>query len=128
MRSVISLALFAGAAVAQSASAQPKCSTTLKNAGYATPSVVAPYQFRLVATNLTRPRGIIFDSAGNLLVVQQRTNIVGLKLQGSGDCLVAAKPQVVVDNATVCTHLQFSSSYSQFLLEFDMNIAELNSC
>lgn len=96
------IACLVGTANAQgSASVQPQCSTTLSNKGYATPSIAAPYQYRLVATNLRTPRGIIFDSAGNLLVVQQRDSIVALSLNGDGDCVTAGKPSTVVDNSDV---------------------------
>lgn len=80
--------------------AQPSCSTTL-SAGSATPSVNPDYQYRLVSTDLTKPRGIIFDTAGNLLVVQSGVGVVALQLNGDGACLTASNPATVVDNSDV---------------------------
>lgn len=100
--SILSLAVCFAPALAQSTSAapQPKCSTTL-SATYAAPSIAAPYQYRLVASGLKKPRGIKFDSEGNLLVVEQLAGIVALTLSGDGSCLTASKPSLVVNNTAV---------------------------
>ncbi|MCJ1483522.1 hypothetical protein MMC06_003690 [Schaereria dolodes] len=45
----------------------------------------------LVATGLTKPRGIEFDSHGNLLVVQQNSGIVNLVLEDHGGICVSVK-------------------------------------
>ncbi|KAF7326136.1 Soluble quino protein glucose dehydrogenase [Mycena kentingensis (nom. inval.)] len=52
------------------------------------------------ASGLTTPRGLIFDSAGNLLAVQQGVGIVGFTLNADG----SAKSQKTVLNYTFLNH------------------------
>ena len=77
------------------------CSTTLTSK--AAPVVANGYSARLVATNLTRPRSLLFDSAGNLLVVQSGKGIASLSLRDDGGtCVtVAGSPQDVVLDRSV---------------------------
>jgi len=85
---------------AQTSSA-PTCSTTLtpKNAA---PSVASGWDARVVATGLTNPRGIIFDSSGHLLVVQQGKGIGSLSLTDNGGaCVIAGHPSDVILDGTV---------------------------
>ena len=85
---------------AQTSSA-PTCSTTLtpKNAA---PSVASGWEARVVATGLTNPRGIIFDSSGHLLVVQQGKGIGSLSLTDNGGaCVIAGQPSDVILDGTV---------------------------
>jgi hypothetical protein len=81
------------------ASAQTTCTNSL------TPSypaaVASGYQIGLVATGLARPRGIQFDKAGNLLVVEAPrdgdTEISALGLNdGGGVCVREASRKTVV--------------------------------
>ncbi|TVY15574.1 L-sorbosone dehydrogenase [Lachnellula arida] len=71
------------------------------------PSYPAPvgsngWSAQLVAQNLTRPRGIIFDSAGNLLVVQQGAGIVHLVFNDGGTtCLEVAKKTTLIDSPSL---------------------------
>lgn len=66
------------------------------------PSVASGYQAALVATGLTKPRSIQFDSSGNLLVVQAGTGIASLQLQDNGGTCVSVKSQKnVVQNSGV---------------------------
>lgn len=56
----------------------------------------------LVATGLTKPRSLQFDSAGNLLVVQAGSGIVNLALQDNGGtCLSVKSRKNVVQNGGV---------------------------
>ena len=56
----------------------------------------------LVATGLTKPRGIEFDSHGNLLVVQQNSGIVNLVLEDHGGICVSVKSSKnVIQNSGV---------------------------
>ena len=50
----------------------------------------------LVATGLTKPRSIAFDSSGNLLVVQSGMEITSLAFQDSGDTCITIKNQKTV--------------------------------
>lgn len=57
----------------------------------------------LVATGLTKPRSIQFDSAGNLLVVEAGSGIVNLAFQDNGGiCLSVKSSKAVVKNTGVC--------------------------
>ncbi|TVY33621.1 L-sorbosone dehydrogenase [Lachnellula subtilissima] len=69
---------------------------------YPAPVVSNGWSAQLVAQNLTKPRGIIFDSAGNLLVVQQGAGIVHLELiDGGSTCLEVAKKTTLIDSPLV---------------------------
>jgi glucose/arabinose dehydrogenase len=92
------LTLFTASAIAQSSSS---CSATL-TASYPAPSLASGYTARLVANNLTRPRGIHFDNAGKLLVVESGSGISALTLRdGGGSCLNVANKQIVVADTGV---------------------------
>ena len=51
------------------------------------------YQAALVATGLSKPRSIQFDSSGNLLVVQAGKGISSIQLQDNGGVCVGVKSQ-----------------------------------
>ena len=88
------LALFAHA-IAES------CSSTL-TASYPAPSIASGFTARLIANNLTRPRGILFDSVGHLLVVESGYGITSLTLSdGGGACLGVSKKQDIVKDSGV---------------------------
>ncbi|KAL8727924.1 MAG: hypothetical protein Q9181_005525 [Wetmoreana brouardii] len=56
----------------------------------------------LVATGLTKPRSIAFDTAGNLMVVESGAGITNLVLQDDGDtCLSVKDRKVVIKNSGV---------------------------
>jgi hypothetical protein len=61
------------------------------------------FTFRLLTNKLSKPRGMVFDTAGNLLVVESGKGITALKLKDEGDiCLsVASDPQVVISDRAV---------------------------
>lgn len=66
------------------------------------PSVAAGFSVHLVATNLTAPRGIAFDSEGHLLVVQQNVGVEALTLSdGGGSCVGVSSRSTVVSDGTV---------------------------
>ena len=55
-----------------------------------------------MATGLTTPRSIEFDSAGNLLVVQAGAGIASLQLQDNGGtCITVKSKKTVVQASTV---------------------------
>ena len=89
------------AVLAQSSIAGASCSPTL-TASYAAPSVADGYIARLVANNLTKPRGIKFDSQGTLLVVEQGSGITALSLIDSGkECISVGTRKTVINDTTV---------------------------
>jgi len=69
---------------------------------------VAPgFRVHVVANNLRKPRGIQFDSAGGLLVVEQGHGISRVPLTGDGACVRQnGATQVVIDNDEVRLSLQ----------------------
>jgi glucose/arabinose dehydrogenase len=102
MNTAAAVALLAAGTKAQSnsSSSSGSCSSTL-TASYAAPSVASGYAARLVATGLTSPRGIKFDTAGNLLVIEEEVGVTALRFEDDDDgCLnLASKDTVVADTS-----------------------------
>ena len=82
-----------------SASAASCATTSLTPTNSVKPSVASGYQLALIATGLTQPRSIKFDTLGNLLVVQDGVGVANLVLQDDGGiCLsVKSKKDVIKD-------------------------------
>ena len=79
------------------------CPDTLTPANSVRPTIASGYRMALVATGLTKPRSIQFDTAGNLLVVQSGVGIASLTFQDAGGvCLSVKTRQTVVDAGEVC--------------------------
>lgn len=80
-----------------------------------TPSYPAPvmadgWESRLIHTGLRRPRSILFDSEGGLLVVQQRTGITHLRLSdGNGTCIAVAETTELVRDSELNHGLALSN-------------------
>ncbi|KAL8660626.1 MAG: hypothetical protein Q9202_006371 [Teloschistes flavicans] len=71
---------------------------------YPAPSLAPGYKAQLIFRNLTKPRGIIVDSSGNLLVVQQQVGITSLSIQEQGkNCLKVSHNTSVIENSNL-TH------------------------
>ena len=69
---------------------------------HAAPSVLPGFRAEVVANGLRDPRGIMFDSAGGLLVVEQAHGISRLRLTGDGPCVrVDGDVQRVVEDESV---------------------------
>jgi hypothetical protein len=69
---------------------------------YAAPVVSNGWQAQLVANGLTNPRGVLFDSCGNLLVVQQGDSIVHLAFDDGGStCLDVSKKTYLINSTAV---------------------------
>ena len=92
LRCFIFFMSFIGTALGQASS----CSETLTPTKSVRPSIASGYRMTLVATGLTKPRSIQFDTAGNLLVVQSGTGIVNLALQDDGGVCLSVKSQKTV--------------------------------
>jgi hypothetical protein len=74
------------------------CSNTLRPQ-YNSPVVGGGWSYRLIANNFSRPRGIVFDQSGALLVVDSRVGIVRLNLaDDGGTCLSVKSKTTVVDS------------------------------
>ncbi|KAI4214562.1 MAG: hypothetical protein LQ351_002979 [Letrouitia transgressa] len=87
------------ATVWASSSSGTPCSTTLTPSNDIKPTAASGYRFGLVATGLTKPRSIVFDPTGGLLVLQSGEGVTRLSFQdGGGTCLsVATKKNVLQD-------------------------------
>lgn len=64
-----------------------------------------------MATGLTDPRSIEFDSAGNLLVVQAGAGIESLQLQDDGGTCVSVKSKKTLVQASAVSRLQQVKNY-----------------
>lgn len=83
------------------------CSTTLTPTDSIKPSVASGYRAALVATGLTDPRSIEFDSSGNLLVVQAGAGVESLQLQDNGGtCVTVKSKKTVVQASSVSPFIQ----------------------
>jgi glucose/arabinose dehydrogenase len=77
---------------------------------YPAPIVASGWTSRLIASNLTRPRGLIFDDEGNLLVLEQRVGIRRLAFtDGGGACLQLSQDTSVVQNVSLTHGIAFSN-------------------
>ena len=104
--------LFVDDVLSQSSIGSASCSPTL-TASYAAPSVAEGYVARLVANNLTKPRGIAFDSQGTLLVVEANSGITALSLVDAGqDCLSVGSRSTVINSTTLNHGIVFSPNGS----------------
>ena len=68
-----------------------ECSTTITPPRNIKPSVASGFRLAVVATGLTSPRSLQFDSNGNLLIVEQEKRISSHVLQDDGGTCVRVK-------------------------------------
>lgn len=92
-----------------SAPASGSCPSALKPS-YPAPSLAPGYTAQLIATNLTKPRGLIIDSEGHLLVVQQKAGITSLSILDVGDrCLKVSQKTDLIRNVNLTHGITLSS-------------------
>ena len=89
------------------------CSTTLTPTNSIKPSVASGYQAALVATGLTKPRSIEFDSSGNLLVVQSGAGIESLQFEDNGGICISVKSRKTVVSASAVSGFDYFSVMSE---------------
>lgn len=78
------------------------CSVTLTPTNSIKPSVASGYTMALVATGLTKPRSIEFDTNGNLLVVESGVGLRNLVFEDNGGaCLSVKSSNMVIQNPGV---------------------------
>jgi glucose/arabinose dehydrogenase len=107
MLQTIILGLLGASIVSAQTSCTSQSSITPK---YPEPSVAAGYHANIIANGLSSPRGIVFDSSGNLLVVQAGIGISALTLNdGGGSCLTVKSTISVVNDTTLNHGIQLSS-------------------
>lgn len=84
-RYILSLTVIVTGFISQT---QAQCSTTISPIQGIKPSVASGYAAAVVATGLTAPRSLEFDSAGNLLVLEAGKGVSSHVLNdGDGTCL-----------------------------------------
>lgn len=82
-----------------SAQSSGQCKINSLETSYATPVAADGWSYRLVATELSRPRGILFDTEGALIVVDTGVGLVHLELEDQGrTCLRVRKKTVLLEN------------------------------
>ncbi|KAI9814400.1 MAG: hypothetical protein M1827_003256 [Pycnora praestabilis] len=123
------------ACAATSSASASTCSTTLTSK--ATPSVASGYEARVVATGLTNPRGILFDTNGHLLVVQQGVGVLSIGLHDDGGACVSVSQTKTVIDATALNHgialssngktLYASSAEAAYSWEYDPTAISVGS-
>src|SRR5579862_7053808 len=97
MELVALVAVAVAASLAPVAAQSPTTSCSVLKPSYSAPSVASGYAAAPVATGLFEPRGILFDTSGRILVVQQNRGIVALTLNdGGGTCLSVKENKTVV--------------------------------
>ncbi|KAK7942884.1 uncharacterized protein PG986_011997 [Apiospora aurea] len=102
----------AGASVlfaVRTAAQQYGCPNVLKPS-YQAPVVGSGWTAQLIAKDLKDPRGIIFDTKGHLLVVEQGSGIKRLTFDDKGNtCLVQSGSETIVDNEDLNHGIAFSN-------------------
>ncbi|KAJ3465243.1 hypothetical protein MRS44_005901 [Fusarium solani] len=82
-----------------SAQSSGQCKINSLKTSYAAPVAADGWSYRLVATELSRPRGILFDTEGALIVVDTGVGLVHLELEDQGrTCLRVRKKTVLLEN------------------------------
>lgn len=67
------------------------------------PSVASGFHVQVVATGLSKPRGLLIDNAGNLLVVEQGRGVVSAHtLNENGGCISVGSSVDVTSRLSVC--------------------------
>ncbi len=111
MNALTSALVLALAAAVQGQSVASSCSSTLQSK--ATPSVAPGYVARLVANKLESPRGIKFDDAGNLLVVESGVGVTALKIRDDGEgCFSSPSRKTVVSDQDLNHGIEMSEDGS----------------
>ena len=86
---------------AAAASAQD-CNINNLAVSYPAPVAADGWEYRLVAQNLTRPRGILFDSDGALLVVDRGAGIKRYEIEDNGGtCVSVGEATTLTDDENV---------------------------
>lgn len=96
IRQIVSLTAIVTGFLAQS---QAQCPTTISPSQGIQPSVASGYAAAVIATGLTDPRSLEFDSVGNLLVLEAGKGVSSHVLNdGDGTCLsIRASKDLIKD-------------------------------
>ena len=85
--------------------AQNNCSSSVK--AITSPVATNGFAWDIIATNVSSPRGIIFDSRGRLLIVQAGTGIIALTLSNTS-CSQITQTTTVLQNSSLNHGIEFS--------------------
>ena len=110
--------LFSVAAVAQSS-----CSSILTPTNSAQLAVASGYRMNLIAAGLQNPRGIQFDTNGNLLVVEQGRGISWLSLADNGGPCISVRDRgtVISDRSVGLTSLKLFAERRRSILFYEIS-------
>jgi glucose/arabinose dehydrogenase len=111
MTSLVFLLSLLGASVL----AQTNCPAVTGGPKYAAPIVAKGFTARVVISGLTRPRGMVFDTEGNMLVMQNRKEITAFRMSNDGGCVKVTGKSTVLDAAIApgeAVGLTYSSLWS----------------
>lgn len=76
---------------------------------YPAPVAADGWSHCLVATDLKRPRGIVFDTEGGLIAVDSGVGLVHFTLKdGDNDCLTVDNKKTLVEDDDVCFAMETS--------------------
>lgn len=101
-RILTSLLLLLSSSLASAQSSASQCKINSLKTSYPAPVAADGWSYRLVATELSRPRGILFDTDGALIVVDTGVGLVHLELEDQGrTCLRVRKKTVLLENEDV---------------------------
>lgn len=82
--------------------AQQSCDSNTLEVSYPKPTAADGWSYRLVAQDLRKPRGIVFDSEGGLLVIDQGAGLAHFSLEDNGGtCVSVSKKTALMDNEDV---------------------------
>ncbi|KAK2597640.1 hypothetical protein N8I77_012417 [Diaporthe amygdali] len=95
---------------AQSTTSSASACPTILTPSYEAPVVGSGWTAQLIAKGLTKPRSLIFDQNGALLVVQQGSGIVRMTFtDNGGTCLIVNDTKTVVENSDLNHAVQLSA-------------------
>ena|ERR1700753_3306885 len=66
-----------------------------------TPKMSHGFTARVLGNGFSNPRGLAFDSAGHLLLVEKNRGVIALTLEEEGGCVNIAKRGTVVAESSV---------------------------
>jgi glucose/arabinose dehydrogenase len=106
LRSAATTALVASSLLATAHGAS--CSNSL-SVDYPAPVAADGWSYRLVANNFTKPRGLVFDNDGGLLLIDSGVGLVHLTLKDDGEtCLSVTDKKTLVEHEKLNHGLQLS--------------------
>lgn len=97
----------------ESASASATACASTIAPQHAAPSVAAGWRAEVVASGLSSPRGILFDSEGAMLVVEQGSGVVRVRLnEEAGSCVrIDGDKETVIEDSSVSLELDACCVY-----------------